>query len=171
MNPALYLLTGPWASGKTTLVSPLRRLLPEVVVFDWDTLLPGLSLAVGTDASQAPRTWPSLRAMWTAVLESALEGGRSVVLCGPATPADFDHTALADYTIYCAYLNCPNALLSRRLRARKIADADMAEELAEMERLRRSAYAAIPVDQRTPPQVAESVAAWIRGCILDVDDN
>jgi energy-coupling factor transporter ATP-binding protein EcfA2 len=53
----LFLLTGPWASGKSTLVPLLARLLPEVVVLEWDTLLPGLSRACGTDAHADASTW------------------------------------------------------------------------------------------------------------------
>ena len=49
----LFLLTGPWASGKSTLAPLLARLLPEVVVLDWDALLPGLSRACGTDVRDA----------------------------------------------------------------------------------------------------------------------
>ena len=161
MNAALYLLTGPWASGKTTAIPQLRQLLPEAVVFDWDILLPGLSLAIDADASTEPLAWPGLHEMWVAILESVLASGCDVLLCGPATPAEFSDGRLARYPIRCAYLDCPNDLLAMRLRARGVVEHEIADELAFLSKLRDGAHTAIFVHQQTPHQIAKNVAAWV----------
>jgi shikimate kinase len=156
----LHLLTGPWASGKTSLVPHLARLLPDVVVFDWDVLLAGLSAAAGTDARRDPSTWDGLREMWTAIVRSVLAGGRDVLLCGPATPDDFARGGLA--WVRCIYLDVPDQILADRLKARGVADAEVEDELREMAELRRSGHAPLAAGGRAPHELAEDVAAWVR---------
>lgn len=158
----LYLLTGPWASGKSSLIPHLARSLPEVVVFDWDVLLPGLSAATGKDARREPSTWDGLRAMWVAIIRSVLDGGRDVLLCGPAIPEDFARGSLASVPIRCAYLNCPDDVLVERLRARGVAEPEVAEEVATMAGLRATRYHPLEVGERTPSQIAEEAVVWIR---------
>ena len=162
VSATLYLLTGPWASGKTTVIPPLRRLLPEVVIFDWDVLLPGLSLAVGADASREPSTWAGLHEMWVAVLASVLASDRDVLLCGPATPPDLRDGRLARYPICCAYLDCRDDVLAERLQARGVAEHEAADEIEFLTQLRNSGYRATSVHERTPHRIAEDIAAWVR---------
>jgi ribose 1,5-bisphosphokinase PhnN len=156
----LHLLVGPWASGKTTLVPILARMLPGVVVFDWDVLLPGLSAASGTDAHADASTWRGLRLAWTAVVVSVLAGGRDVLLCGPALPKAFAQLGIAPPR--CAYLDCADDVLAERLRARGSSDDEIADELAFMAALRRSPHRSVIVGDRAPEQVAMEVADWVR---------
>src|SRR5437763_3452388 len=100
---SLFLLTGPWASGKSTLVPHLRRALPEVVVFDWDVILPGLSAASGKDARMDASTWGGLRAIWTAIVRSVLDSGRDVLLSGPVHPEHLSGSIIPADRIRCAY--------------------------------------------------------------------
>jgi ABC-type cobalamin/Fe3+-siderophores transport system ATPase subunit len=53
----LHLILGPWASGKSTLVEHLARLLPQHVVFDWDLIIPALSATASKDVFTDPSTW------------------------------------------------------------------------------------------------------------------
>lgn len=158
----LHLLTGPWASGKSTLAPLLARLLPEVVVFDWDALLPGLSAAAGRDAHADASTWAGLRAMWAAVAGSVLAGGRDVLLCGPAVPDDLA-AAVAPHAVRCAWLDVPDDVLAARLRARGRADAEIDDELAFAAVLRCTPHEAIPAGARPLAELAEEVARWVRG--------
>lgn len=158
----LHLLTGPWGSGKTSLVPHLARLLPEVVVFDWDLLLPGLSAAAGRDAHTDPSTWDGLRAMWAAVVGAVLAGGRDVLLCGPARPDDFAPGGIRAHPVRCAYLDCGDDVLAERLRARGEAEADVADELATLAALRGSRFHPLAAGDRTPRQLAGDVAEWVR---------
>jgi|GEM_PF-5938331 len=158
----LHLLTGPWASGKSSLAPHLARLLPDVVVFDWDALLPGLSAASGKDAHTDASTWPGLKAMWAAVVGSVLAGGRDVLLCGPTLPEDFAGTFVSLHPVRCAYLDCPDEILAERLRARGKTDAEIADELAFMVSLRQSDHTPVQAVDRTPERTAAAVAAWVR---------
>jgi hypothetical protein len=157
----LHLLAGPWGSGKTSLVPHLRQLLPEVVVFDWDVLLPGLSQAAATDPYTDSSTWHGLEAMWTAIVGAVLSGGRDVLLCRPAEPEVFVQHGIPSHSIRCAYLDCADEILAERLRNRGETDEDIAEELAAMANLRRSCHKPLPVAGRTPEQLAEDVTAWV----------
>jgi hypothetical protein len=158
----LHLLTGPWASGKSSLVPHLARLLPEVVVFDWDALLPGLSAAAGKDAHADTSTWEGLRAMWAAVAGSVLAGGRDVLLCGPALPQDLAESGVGAHPVRCAYLDCGDEILAERLRTRGETEAEISDELAFMAALRRSDHAPVRAGERPPPEIAAEVAAWVR---------
>lgn len=157
----LHLLTGPWGAGKSTLVPHLARLLPEVVVFDWDALLPGLSAATGRDARTDASTWDGLREMWIAVVRAVLAGGHDVLLCGPARPDVFSRGTF-DGPVRCAYLDCPDEVLADRLRSRGAREQDIADEVADMAALRASGYHPLPAGGRTPQQLAAAVAAWVR---------
>jgi hypothetical protein len=165
----LHLLAGPWAAGKSTLVPHLARLLPEVVVFDWDALLPGLSEATGRDAHGDASAWPGLRAMWADVIRSVLAGGRDVLLCGPATPDDFAGIAPDPRAVRCAYLDCPDEVLARRLRHRGERPDAIDDELAGMAMLRQSPYDPVAAGDRDARAVAAEVAGWVRAAPVVID--
>ena len=157
----LHLLTGAWASGKTSLSPHLVPRVPEAVVFDWDALLPGLSMAAGKDAHRDPSAWEGLRTMWIAIIGSVLAGGRDVVLCGPATLDDFARSGVDRASIRCAFLDLPDEVLAERLRARGEREQDVADELETIAALRASACTPLPVGGLDPRQVAGLVAEWI----------
>lgn len=158
----LYLLVGPWASGKTTILPQLTRLLPEHVVFDWDAIIPGLSSAYGRDVHTDPSTWDGLRQTWLAVVGSVLAGGRDVVLCGPLQPSDVDRAQLPHSAIHCAFLDCPNELLEQRLSARGEEKQAIVDELAMADALRRSGYFRICAGDELPERIASQAVEWIR---------
>ena len=70
----LYLVVGPWGSGKSSLVPHLTELLPSLVVFDWDIIIPGISTASGKNVFSDPATWDGLIEAWTAILKALLRG-------------------------------------------------------------------------------------------------
>lgn len=159
--PTLYLVTGPWGSGKTSTTLSLTRLLPECVVFDWDAIIPGISAAAGKDVRTDPATWAGLRTTWLAVIGSVLAGGRSVVLFGPATPRDFQDS-FNGVPVRCAYLECPDPVLNQRLKERGESSADIADELAYAAELGRSSHTPIPTEALTPLEVAQAIAQWVQ---------
>lgn len=158
----LHLIVGPWAAGKTSLTPVLQRLLPDCVVFDWDVIIPGLSSAADKDVHTDPSTWAGLKQTWFAILNSVLSGGHDAVLCGPVTPAEISADRVRADSVRCAYLDWPDEVLAKRLRARVESEVDIAEELATAASLRASPHDAIPATGRDPHQLARDVAAWVR---------
>jgi hypothetical protein len=156
----LYLLTGPWASGKTTTTELL--LLTEAIVLDWDSIISPLSLVANSDVRTDPTTWPGLKATWATIVTLLISNGRSVLLIGPTTPEDWSESGLADTPTECAYLDWPNAIIEARLRSRGTPEDGISEELQFLEELRSSDYTAITLDTQTPEQVAGQVTVWIR---------
>lgn len=162
-RPSLHLLTGAWGSGKSSIIPHLVGLLPDCVVFDWDLIIPGLSLTAGKDVHTDPSTWDGLCQTWVAIVDALLVAGRDVLLCGPATPDKFardGHIVAAN--VRCAYLDCPDQTLIERLRARGASEAAIVEELATSSRLRCSNWDSIPVGGADPGDVAGRVALWVR---------
>ncbi len=160
---SLYLVTGPWASGKTSVVAELSHQLSECVVFDWDSIIPALSGALGRDVRVDPSTWPGLKAIWDEILANVLAGGHDVVLFGPLVPDDFSATNVGCDSIHCAYLNWPDKIIAQRLRRRGASSAEISDELTFLTQLRGSAFEAIESIGLTPREVAVSVSAWVGG--------
>lgn len=158
----LHLVTGPWGSGKSSILPALASLLPDHVVLDWDLVIPGISVAAGKDVHSDPSTWAGLQETWEALIETLLRSGHNVVLCGPATPDQLDDGRLGTSSIRCAYLDCPDDLLTQRLHERGASDEAVADELAVSRALRGSGYAAIAVAGKSPREVAEEVTRWVR---------
>lgn len=160
---SLHLLTGAWGSGKSSIIPHLVGLLPECVVFDWDLIIPALSLTAGKDVYTDTSTWDGLCQTWVAIVEALLVAGHDVLLCGPANPDEFTrggHVVAAD--VRCAYLDCPDRTLIERLRVRGASEAAIRQELATSSRLRSSNWDSIPAEGADPGDVARRVALWVR---------
>lgn len=155
----LFLVTGPWAAGKTSTARELIRGDPEYVAFDWDSLIPALSISIAKDVRRDSSTWPGLKAIWLSVASSVLDGGRDVVLFGPLTPDHISSDELPGVSIACAYLDCPDERVARRLGNRGATSEEIDDELQFLARLRASGFSRIDYLGRDPCQVAEMVAA------------
>jgi hypothetical protein len=70
----LFVITGASGTGKSTVTSPLRRLLPDCEVFETDTLLHVAALGVDT--------W---RGTWLRLAHDIALNGRVTVLAGSTT--------------------------------------------------------------------------------------
>jgi hypothetical protein len=159
-RPVLHLILGPWASGKSILVQRLAELLPGYVVFDWDLIIPGLSLTAHKDVFTDASTWDGLKATWFAIIESVLSGGHNVVLCCSIHPDEIPTEVAAPERIRAAYLDCPDDALRARLSARDEAPGNIRDELAEAAELRRSGYFRLD-GARDPDSLAMDAAAWV----------
>ncbi len=75
----LFYLTGASGSGKTTIVAPLRRQLPERVVLEHDVLL-------REEIDWTRDDWHAFRSTWLRLAMEIGQSGRAVVLCGTTWP-------------------------------------------------------------------------------------
>jgi hypothetical protein len=102
----LFILTGASGTGKTAVVDPLRRLLPDWEVFETDILWAA--------------DWDQQRGDWLRIAYSIAQSGRATLLCGTLLPADVDrcdHRRFFPAVHYLA-LTCDDATRAARLRAR-----------------------------------------------------
>ncbi|MBW3622666.1 MAG: hypothetical protein KY468_04570 [Armatimonadetes bacterium] len=104
----LFIVTGPSGAGKTAVVGPLRRLLPEWEVFETDILRDS-----GGD-------WGRVKCNWLRIAHSIAQSGRGTILCGTILPEqirDCDHRDCFSGIHYLGLL-CEDEKLRSRLRAR-----------------------------------------------------
>ena len=156
----LYLILGPWASGKSTLVVRLTELLPGHVVFDWDLIIPGLSLTAGRDVFTDSSTWKGLTATWFAIIGAVVRGGHDVVLCCSVEPGEIPPQVISQERIRVAFLDCPDDVLHKRLSARGESVENIRDEIVESAKLRRSPYFRLDGTQ-DPDALARYAAAWV----------
>ena len=156
----LHLILGPWASGKSTLVKRLAELLPEHVVFDWDLIIPGLSLTADRDVFTDPSTWKGLHVTWFAIISAVLRGGHDVVLCCWVEPGEIPSDVIDQEHIRVAFLDCPDDVLRARLSARGESVENIHDEIAEAAKLRHSPYFRLD-GTRDPDALAKDAAAWV----------
>lgn len=104
----LFIVTGASGVGKTTVVSELRRILPDFEVFETDIIWDS-----GGD-------WHTSRNNWLRVAHSIAQSGRGTILCGTMMPEDIakcDHFPYFS-RVYYANLHCDDKAREARLRAR-----------------------------------------------------
>ena len=104
----LFVLTGTSAGGKTAVIPPLRRLLPEWEIFETDILW------------DSQGDWHFVRCNWLRIAHSIAQSGRPTILCGTHLPEHLDacdHRRFFHPVHYLA-LYCDEETLVARLRAR-----------------------------------------------------
>lgn len=105
----LFIVTGASGTGKTTIVAPLRKLMPDFDVFDIDVI------------SQDVDDWQKLKNIWLRVASNIAKSGRITILCG--TIMSWDAEKCDDYDsfsqIYYLNLHCDDATREKRLRERE----------------------------------------------------
>lgn len=158
----IHFVAGTWASGKSTLSHLLPTHFPGYVIFDWDLIIPGISMACQTDIRTAPAAWPGLQATWAAILRTVAGCGRDVVLLGPLTPDDFVHADLGHAVLRCAFLDWPDQTIAERLHIRGVTNAEIEEEIRSAQELRSSSYVRVDLAGCTVDEMTERVARWIR---------
>jgi len=158
----IYLIAGPWASGKSTLAGLLPARVPECVVFDWDVIIPALSIATRTNVRADGATWPGLKAIWLAIVRSVASTGRDVVLLGPLTASDFTAQELDGVSYRSATLSWPEETIADRLEARDATSREIEDELKAARELSASTHHRIDLDGCSPEEMTDRVAQWIR---------
>jgi hypothetical protein len=163
----LFLVFGSSASGKTFALEPLRRLVPEVAVHDFDEVgvPPGADLDWRLRANEE----------WLQTALALQRAGHDMLLAGN-TPIgelmDLPSAPLVDAIPACL-LDCDDATRLRRIRARGPAwlestGAEVAEFIAWAEWLRQHASDSelrvhtVDTSRLSVDEVADELARWIR---------
>ena len=154
----LFVVTGASGVGKTTVTDPLRRLLPECVVFEGDSI--NQIAALG---------WDVWRDTWLRVAHGVALGGRPMVLCTSLIPSHLEALParkLLGHIHFCN-IDCPDDVLAARLRARPSWRHSNTEE-AILTHQRFAAWLREHIDPTwdtstlTPDETAERIATWVR---------
>lgn len=110
----LFIITGPSGAGKTTVCLELVSLLrEECVVLESDILW-------GLISATAENNYRDYRNAWLRIAKNIGQAGRPVVLCGTATPGQFEACPERRYlsTLHYLAIVCDDELLAKRLRQR-----------------------------------------------------
>jgi adenylylsulfate kinase-like enzyme len=75
----LFIVTGSSGSGKTYVITELRKVMPNFDIFDIDNLR-----EVGISDEQ------QIRNVWLRVARNIAESGRMTIICGTAMPWDIE---------------------------------------------------------------------------------
>ena len=154
----MFVVTGPSGAGKTTVTAPLRRLLPECVVFEGDLVLQVAALG-----------WDVCRDTWLRIAHGIALNGKPTVRCTSLIPSHLESLPARKLLgpIHFCNLDCPDDVLAARLRARPSWRHSNTEEVI-VDHQRFAAWLGAHIDPTwdtstlTPGETAERIAAWIR---------
>jgi predicted kinase len=154
----LFVVTGASGVGKTTVTPPLRRLLPECVVFEGDSI-----------SQVAALGWDVLRNTWLHIAHEVARNGRSMVLCTSVMPDALETLPARKLLgpVHFCNLDCPGDVLAARLRARPSwRHGNTDEAILTHQRfaawLREHIAPTWDTSALTPDEAAERIATWIR---------
>lgn len=156
----LFVVTGASGAGKTTIMEPLRRLLPDCDVFEADLTLQVSALG-----------WEAWRDTWLLLAHGVALNGRVTVLCGSLLPDQLESLPARKLLgpIHFCNLDCPGEILAGRLRARpswRLRHGSIETAVLEHQRfaawLRGHIEPSFDTSKLSPDEAAEHVAAWVR---------
>jgi hypothetical protein len=154
----LLVVTGASGTGETTIVAPLRRRLPDCEVFETDTILHVAALG-----------WDTWRNTWLQLAYAIALNGRASVLCGSLVPEHLENLPARWLVgpIHFCNLDCPDAVLAERLRARPAWRASSHQaKIVEHQRfaawLRARIQPTFDTSKLSADAVADRVAGWVQ---------
>jgi gluconate kinase len=158
----LFVVTGASGTGKSTIAEPLRRRLPDCEVFDADVILHVAALG-----------WDTWRNTWLQLAHAIALNGRATVLCGSLLPEQLEGLPARRLVgpIHCCNLDCPDAVLAERLRARPAwrgssHEANIVEHQRFAARLRAQIRPTFDTSVLSVEEVADRVAGWVHRLLV-----
>ncbi|HZD74523.1 MAG TPA: hypothetical protein VE776_11680 [Actinomycetota bacterium] len=149
-------MTGASGTGKSVVVDPLRRRLPQCEVFESDLILHVAGLG-----------WDAWRNAWLLLAYGIACNGRATVLCGSLEPEQLEALPARPLVgpIYFCNLDCPDEVLAERLQARPAWRGWDAGRIAEHQRfavsLRSRIRPSFDTSVLSVEQIADRIAAWV----------
>jgi len=152
----LFVVTGASGTGKTTVSSSLRKLLPDFDVFDMDIIN-------NVD-------WQIAKANWLKIAYSISLSGRGTVLCGTLVPENIESAAYKDKFKHILYINldCNDQVREQRLKARGWNDEAVEDHKNFARWLRENSDRAfdppmptIDTSNLSPEEAAEQIKHWV----------
>lgn len=153
----LFVITGASGTGKTTVASHVRELLPEFDVFDMDIIN-------NVD-------WQIAKENWLRVAYSISLSGRSTVLCGTMVPENIASSQYIEQfdRIHYVNLHCDDATREMRLQARGW-DQNAIEDhrnfanwlLQNTDKAFDPAMPTVDTTDLSSEEAAKQIAEWIR---------
>lgn len=164
----LFIVTGASGAGKTSLCLELVHALKGCVVLETDILW-------RPEFATPEDNYRGYREMWLRVAKNVSQAGRPVVLCGSATPEQFEVCSERRYfaALHYLVLVCDDDALAQRLRSRPNWRQSQAPEFVErMVRfnrwLKENAAATAPpmtlldTTSISIDEATKAAAAWVR---------
>ena len=154
-EPVIVAVLGAPGSGKSTVIRPLRSLLPAHIIVDWDDFMEPAAALAGRDIRQDPDTWPAYRQLVRAVLDTVARW--PVVLLGVGTPAELPGWPIAAWVL----LDCTDEERRRRMNQAGRLN-DLREAIDDARQYRTLGLPVIDTTARTPTEVAAGLADLIQ---------
>lgn len=152
----LFVVTGASGTGKTTISSLLRKLLPDFDVFDMDII--------------NNIDWQIAKANWLRIAYSISLSGRGTVLCGTMVPENIESAEYKNKFDRILYINlhCNDQTREQRLRSRGWEETLIEEHknfanwlLINSDRAFNPPMPTIDTSKLPPEKVAKEIKDWI----------
>jgi gluconate kinase len=157
----LFVVAGASGTGKSAIVEPLHHRLAGCEVFEADVILHVAALG-----------WDTWRNTWLQLAHAVALNGRATVLCGSLLPEHLEGLPgrrLVGQIHFCN-LDCPDAVLADRLRARPAWRGWTEERIIEQQRFAATLRARIRPSFDTgmlgTDEVADRVAEWVQRLLV-----
>jgi gluconate kinase len=157
----LFVVTGASGTGKSTIVEPLRRRLPDCLIVETDVILHVAALG-----------WDTWRNTWLQLAHAIALNRRATVLCGSLLPEQLEGLPARRLVgpIHFCNLDCPDAVLATRLRARPAwrgwHEATIVEHQRFAAKLRAQIQPTFDTSVLRIQEVADCVAGWVLGLLV-----
>jgi hypothetical protein len=162
----LFVVTGASGTGKSTILEPLQRRLPGCEVLETDVILHVAALG-----------WDTWRNTWLQLAHAIALNGRATVLCGPLLPEHLEELPARRLVgpIHLCNLDCPDAVLADRLRARPAWRGWTEEKIVEQQRfaawLRARIRPTFNTGMLSADEAADRVAQWVQRLLAGAEPS
>lgn len=154
-NDNIHYILGAPGSGKTTIVSHLRRLLPGWIVVDWDELMVPAEELAGRSIRDNESLWKPYEDLMKSV--SDMLAPSPVLLLGVCTPAQLATWHIREWVI----LDCDDRERAARLQRRGESNEEIQEAISDAVEYRALGLKTVDGTTLTALETAQAIASKI----------